>query len=77
MASVILNSHPESYDDPRLAVLVQEIDDVGIEDCICAIRLGAGQRIAIEGEDCTFVATGPGVMFVAILPMEAFEGGEQ
>lgn len=72
--AMILDKNPESYMDPRIAVLLEDIDASGIEEVVQAIEIEGGKKAVIAGKDGIFMATGPMVLFVACLPREAFEG---
>jgi hypothetical protein len=71
-----LDNDPHSYDDPRYAALVDTIIGVGLEDAVQAMELQEDQTVEIAGKDGYFLAAGPGVLFVAYLPMEAFQGDD-
>lgn len=71
--NVELLRDPDAYEDARFAALVEDIDAEGIEGSMIAIEIPDGQKISIAGKDGLFKATGPIVLFVGGLPMEAFE----
>ncbi len=65
--------HPSEEDGKELKVLAESIAQAGWTDTFAAIDLDEGRTIRIGGRDGTFMAKGPGVLFVAFLPAEAFE----
>ncbi|WP_147654288.1 hypothetical protein [Methanomassiliicoccus luminyensis] len=72
--AMIVDKSPDAYVDQRISVLLEWIEAVGIEEALQAIELEAGRKIMIAGKDGMFLATGPGVVFITILPLEAFQG---
>ena len=64
---------PSEEDGKELEVLAESIAQAGWTDTFSAIDLDESMTVRIRGRDGVFMAKGPGVLFVAFLPAEAFE----
>jgi hypothetical protein len=75
--NMIISKDPAEYEDGRIVALLNDIEAVGIEECLMPVQLEEGQTVKIAGTDSFFEATGPGILFIAYLPLEALDGEEE
>ena len=64
---------PGNDEGKNLAVLAESIAQMGWGDPFLTLSLGESKAVRIKGTNGAFMAKGPGVLFVAFLPAEAFE----
>lgn len=64
-------------EEERYKVLEEHINDIGVETFFQSMVLPKGKELTIQGSDGQgMYAKGEGILYVAFIPMEAFEEGE-
>lgn len=53
--------------------LKMEVKEFGMDEMFCRIQTMEHQAVEIVGKDTFFFSHGPGILFVAFLPLDAFE----
>lgn len=69
----MISKDPKDYEDDRILALIEDIEAIGIEESLMTLELAPGQKVKISGVGNMFEATGPLVLFIGVLPMEAFD----
>ncbi len=64
---------PGEEDGKELEVLAESIAQAGWDDMFAIVHLDKKKTVRIRAGGGAYIAKGPGVLFVAFLPAEAFE----